>query len=203
MKALLIAGGTLGNSEKLKALAKVCDVIICADHGYDYAARLGVVPDILIGDMDSIECGGADIEKYVYPTHKDYTDSELIMDYAAEKGYDELYLFGFTGTRLDHTLANLSFLCRYDTLDAVIIDDFNEIRAAKRENIICGKKGDLVSVIPLGGNLEGVTTENLEYALSDGTISFGTSLGVSNVMTADICRVSIRSGSGLIIKSTD
>lgn len=202
-KAVLIAGGCLEAADRLKKLASQCDAVICADHGLDYAEKLGIRPDVIIGDMDSVECEYSDLKAYIYPARKDYTDSELIVDYAAENGYTQLYMFAFVGTREDHTLANLSFLCRYSELDAVVINDNNEIRAAKKENIIRGKKGDIVSIIPFGGNLEGITTYNLEYPLKNENLYFGTSRGVSNIMTENECRISIKSGSGLIIKSRD
>lgn len=203
MKAVLIAGGNMEAAERLKKLAAECDAVICADHGYDYAKKLGVSPDVIMGDMDSLKSSYSNITEYVYPTRKDYTDSELITEYAVQNGYTQLYMFAFTGTRMDHTLVNLSFLCRYKDFDAVIINDNNEIRAVKKENIICGEKGDILSLIPMGSDLVGITTENLEYPLTDETLVFGTGRGVSNVMTADICRISVKSGNGLIIKSTD
>ena len=203
MKAVLVAGGTVSEFERLKEFIKTGDAVICADSGYDYVIGLDIIPDIVIGDMDSVRSTDIKARKIIYPKRKDFTDSELVMEYAVKNGYDELVLFGFTGSRMDHTLANISMLCRYSDKNAVMIDKNNEIRAAKGENIIEGKKGDIVSIIPAGGNLCGVTTENLEYPLKNETLYFGEGRGVSNVMTKDSCIIRTKSGSGLIIKSTD
>ena len=75
-----------------------------------------------------------------------------------------------------------------------------EIRLCKRENIVAGKPGDVISIIPLSETLSGITTQGLDYPLADGTLYFGDSRGNSNVMTGTECRISTKNGTGLIIK---
>lgn len=203
MRAVLIANGSISDYESIKKYIEDDAVIICADGGYDHAEKLGIEPDILIGDMDSIKSRGIATEKIVYPKRKDFTDSELVLEYAAENGFDSLVLIGFIGTRLDHTVTNLELLCKYESINAVMVDEHNEIRRLKKENVISGKKGDIVSVIPLGGDISDITTEGLEYPLDGETLFFGTGRGVSNVMTGEKCVVKVGSGRGLIIKSRD
>ncbi len=203
MRAILFAGGNLPSRGKIEEYVNDKDFIICADSGYDHAKKVGVNPDIIIGDMDSVKSTDIDINKIVYPKRKDYTDSELIMEYALEKGYDELIMFGFIGTRMDHTITNISLLLKYSELDAVIVDENNEIRAAGKTNIIKGKRGDIISIIPIGGDLVGISTKNLEYPLENETLYFGEGRGVSNVMEKEICEIEIKSGRGLLIKSKD
>jgi len=201
MKAILIAGGNVSDYDKLYINEN--DYVICADSGYDRAKKLGIIPDVVIGDMDSVKSTEIKSEKIVYPTRKDYTDSELIMEYAKNNGFDELILLGFIGTRMDHTITNLSLLLNYSESDAVIINENNEIRLARDKNIIKGKKGDIVSIIPFGGDLRGIFTHNLEYTLKNENLYLGFGRGVSNVMTSDECTITIESGKGLIIKSRD
>ncbi len=199
MRAAIICGGEVG--EYIKNYVKEDDFVICADSGCDRAQKYGIVPDIVIGDMDSIENIGFATKKIVYPTRKDFTDSELAVDYALENGFDELLLFGMIGTRMDHTLTNISLLMRAE--NAAIIDGNNEIRLVKDEITLSGKVGDLISVIPLFSDAENITTRNLDYPLVNGGIKQGTSLGVSNVMTADECTIKIEKGSALVIRSRD
>lgn len=203
MKAVLIANGNIRDYDFAKNYISENAFIICADGGYDHAERLGVIPDILIGDMDSVMAEKISVIKKVYPTRKDSTDSELIMDYAVENGYDDLVLLGFIGTRMDHTLTNISLLLKYNNINAVMIDEHNEIRGVKRENVVCGRKGDIVSIIPLCEKLSGITTEGLDYPLFKEDLFLGRSRGVSNVMTEDKCRITVESGEGIIIKSRD
>lgn len=203
MRAVLIANGTFSDYERLKGYIEPEDVIICADGGYDHARKLSVMPDVVIGDMDSVKSASIEAEEVVYPAKKDLTDSEIVVEYALRKGYRDLLLLGFIGTRMDHTLTNLFMLSKFPDANMLMVDEHNEIRLARKENIIAGKKGDLVSVIPLKGQLSGVTVENLEYPLHRETLYFGEGRGVSNVMTGDCCRITIDSGLGLIIKSSD
>ena len=200
MRAILVAGGF--ESEKILEYINGQTDIICADSGYDYVKKMGITPDIVIGDMDSVK-SEINAKTIVYPTKKDFTDSELIMEYAAKKGYDELYLFGFIGTRMDHTLTNLFLLFKYWDKNIVIIDDNNEIRPIRRENVIYANPGDIISIVPIGGDIVGVTGENLEYPLENTTIKFCAGLGVSNKMTDKFCRICIKSGKGFLIKSKD
>ena len=198
MRAVIIGSGEIKDYKKAKSRILAEDYIICADGGYDHAVKMGVNPDILIGDFDSISNIPNDTEKVQYPTRKDMTDSHIAMDKALEKGYDEMLLLGFTGDRADHSLTNILLLINYP--NAVIADDNNEIRLITNAAEIDGKAGDTISIIPVCGNLEGITTTGLEYPLDNETLYIGDSRGVSNVMTENICQIKCTGGMGLIIK---
>lgn len=199
MRGVIICGGNVGRY--IKNYIKPDDFVICADSGYDRAKEFGIVPDIVIGDMDSTKFGDIPEEKMLYPKRKDFTDSELAIMYAEEKGFDSLLLFGMIGTRLDHSLANIGMLSRIK--NAVIIDENNEIYFAEDEFYLSGKQGDIISILPFCEDLFGVTTAGLDYPLEKGTIQCGTSLGVSNEMTGDNCQIKIEKGKALIIRSKD
>lgn len=191
------------DAEQLKSIVKAEDFVICADSGFDKC--LGIHVDFLLGDFDSIKSVPENIDMEEFPVHKDFTDSELAVHHALERGYDELLLFGFIGTRFDHTAANLGLLKYIRTRGGMgcIIDSNNEIRLALEDNYISGKKGDIVSIVPYGTDLIGVSTSGLEYPLDNEDLYFDHCRGVSNVMTGEICRIRIKSGNGLIIKSKD
>lgn len=201
MRAIIICGGYAG--EYIKDYIQSGDFVICADSGYDHALRYGIEPDIIVGDMDSVKASTEEKNRIVYPTHKDCTDGELTVIYAKEHGFSEVTMFGMIGTRMDHTMANISLLKQLNGTDAVIIDEHNEIRFTDKEIVIEGNPGDTVSIIPFEGDCEGVTTYGLEYVLKDGTVKSGTSLGVSNVMTGKQCRITIKSGKAFVIRSRD
>ncbi len=201
MRAVIICGGQVG--EYIKSYIKDGDFIICADSGYDRARAFEITPDIVIGDMDSVKSGVACENKIVYPARKDMTDGELSVLYAKEHGFSDVILFGMTGMRMDHTLANISLLKQMKGINAVIIDANNEIYFAEGSITLCGRAGDTVSIIPFEGDVEGVTTDGLDYPLDNGTIKSGTTLGVSNVMTKSECTITIKKGKAFIIRSRD
>ena len=198
MRAVIIGSGEIKDYEKAKKRINAEDYIICADGGYDHAVKMGIKPDILIGDFDSIEKVPDDIEQVQYPTRKDMTDSHIALELAKEKGYNEMLLLGFTGDRADHSLTNILMLINYP--EAVIADDNNEIRLITDTAELCGNAGDTISIIPVCGDWEGITTTGLEYPLNDETLYLGDSRGVSNVMTAEKCMITCKSGIGLVIK---
>lgn len=205
MRAVIIGNGSIKNYPLIKSKLRDDDYIICADGGYNHAKLLGVRPEVLIGDMDSIGENDYNGEIINLPIKKDFTDSDVCTKFILLKDFDEIMMLGFLGTRQDHTITNISLLKQFDDVSkkAYIIDENNEIYLAKKENTIYGKKGDIVSIIPFGQSLFGVSTTGLDYSLEDGILIFGESRGVSNIMTTDKCTITIKQGCGLIIKSTD
>ena len=198
MRAVIIGSGEIKDYEKAKSRICAEDYIICADGGYDHAVKMGIKPDILIGDFDSIKRVPEDIEQVQYPTRKDMTDSHIALELAKENGYDEMLLLGFTGDRADHSLTNILLLINYP--EAVIADDNNEIRLIKDAVELSGNIGDTLSIIPICGDLTGITTSGLEYPLDNETLYLGDSRGVSNVMTAEKCVITCKGGMGLVIR---
>lgn len=205
MRAVIIGNGVIDNYDKIKTKLRQDDYIVCADGGYKHAKLLGVKPAVVVGDMDSIGDNDYDGEIINLPIRKDFTDSEVCIKYILLKHFEEVMMLGFTGKRQDHSLANIFLLNQFaDTeTDAYIVDEHNEIRFAKNENIIYGRKGNIVSIIPVTGDLTGVSTEGLDYPLNNETLVFGETRGVSNIMKADKCKITITSGQGLIIKASD
>lgn len=199
MRGIIICGGNVG--EYIKDYIKPDDFIICADSGYDRATAFGIKPSVVIGDMDSTSFSDIPFEKITYPIRKDYTDSELAINYAKEKGFDTVLMFGMVGSRMDHSLANITLLPGIP--NAVIIDENNEIYYADAKFSLSGNKGDTVSIIPFMGDCLVARSRGLDYPLSDTEIKCGTTLGVSNVMTENLCEIEIEKGSAFIIRSKD
>ena len=191
MDCLIIGNGTV-TGDLAQKIPKDC-YVICADGGAKHLDLLGISADIIVGDMDSFDGEISSKETIKYPVRKDFTDSESAVDIAIEKGFKNIVMVGFTGTRLDHTLTNLFLLKRITKNGAsgVIIDSNNEIYYAKPENEILGKIGDIVSIIPVGTDISGITTDGLDYPLFNETLEFGKGRGVSNVMTKEKCSIKI------------
>lgn len=198
MRTVIFGSGDIKDYNRVKDYIRPDDYIICADGGYDHTAAAGIRADMLIGDFDSIKKLPDNIKTVRYPQKKDLTDSELALKEAEALGSEEILLFGFTGDRADHTAANMLLLTRYG--NAVIIDDNNEIRLLDGSLEIFGKVGQTVSIVPVCGDLKGVTTEGLEYSLNNETLYIGESRGVSNVMTAERAVIKCSCGKALVIK---
>ncbi len=195
MRAVIIGNGEIRDYKYIKSFIRSDDYIICADGGLRHAKILEVTPDIAVGDFDSYE-KSSDIESIVYPSHKDLTDGEIAVDYAIEKGYTDILLLAMTGTRLDHTFTNIFQLAKDANIS--LIDDNNEIYCIKDKLTLNGKKGKTMSIIPVFSNLVGVTATGVYYPLDNDTLLFGQGRGNSNIITDDICTVSVKDGMGII-----
>ncbi len=210
MRTLIIANGNMDNNI-LHTILKPNDIIICCDGGSKYLFEEGIIPHYIIGDLDSsipqiiqfFETKNVVFKKF--NSKKDETDMELCIDFAISLGTNEIVILGAIGTRIDHTLTNINLLMKAEdaNVKAVIVDNNNEIQIISNNITITGKKGDLVSLIPISTYVEGIDTTGLEYPLKNATMTIGKSLGVSNVMTSNLATVNIKSGYLLVIKAKD
>lgn len=196
MRAVIIGNGTINNYDYIKSRLNARDFIICADGGLRHARLLGVSPDIAIGDFDSSEKDDS-VKSYVYPVRKDFTDGELAVNYAVEHGYDELMLLAMSGDRLDHTLTDIFMLSKHD--NAYLVDDNNEIHLVKKKLVLSGYSGKTLSIIPVFGNAEGITTAGLEWELKNDTLYFGESRGNSNIINENECLISLNKGMCVVV----
>ncbi|MBQ7573793.1 MAG: thiamine diphosphokinase [Clostridia bacterium] len=197
MRVVIIGSGQINDYAHLKKQIRKDDYIICADGGYNHAKNMGIVPNLLVGDFDSIRDIPKGIKTLKFPVRKDETDSELALSLAEEQGADEILLLGFTGDRADHMLNNILMLTRY--AEAKILDDKNEIFAFLGEVSIKNRKGKTLSIIPINGDIIGISTAGLDYPLDNETLYFGKSRGVSNVIVSDDCTIKSESGMGIIV----
>lgn len=198
-KAVIIAAGSADFIDTDGA-----GIIIAADGGYDNALRLGVMPDLFVGDMDSVT-EKVDIEKVMLNKEKDFTDTEVAIEEAVLRGYDRIDIYGATGTRLDHTLANIFMMKKYlsRNVDVRIIDLHNKMRAIRGDNTFSRLKGKTVSFIPADTVVSGVTLSGFKYPLSDRDVEIGVTLTVSNVAVSDEVHVNIKNGTLIMIIAKD
>jgi thiamine pyrophosphokinase len=204
MRVVIFANGDLHNPAQALASIRPDDFLVAADGGARHCRALGLTPAIAIGDFDSLpsdelvqlEADGVRVIRY--PARKDFTDLELALQHAVALGAEEILVFGALGARWDHTLANLliSAAPGFERTCIRLLDDPQEILLlrAGETHILLGRPGDIVSLIPLGGNATGITTVGLEYPLTDGVLYFGTSRGVSNVLLGEQATVHLKTG---------
>ncbi|MFO8036108.1 MAG: thiamine diphosphokinase [Anaerolineales bacterium] len=200
MRVLVFANGSF-QSESLDT--SDFDLVIAADGGSDHCQMLGIRPQILIGDLDStsqsrrVEWEKKGVEIIRHPQRKDKTDLEIALEYAQEKGADEIHVYGALGDRLDMTLGNILLLAHPDLNCEIKMICENEVLSVVRGGstlILEGRQGDMVSLLPLLPTTSGITTQNLEYPLQEGMLAYGTTRGISNVMEGDQAVISLREG---------
>lgn len=211
MKIIIISNGTIENKDVLINAIEDADYIICADGGAKYFYDIDKSPDVIVGDLDSIDDETLSIMKesnikfHRFPTKKDKTDTELAMDYAVEMGAREITLLGAIGTRLDHTLGNIMLLKKLlrKGIKARIINSHNEVYIMKDSLSLEGNGKDYVSLIPLTEVVRGVTLRGFEYETTDKDFLMDSSFGISNKIIDGKGEINIKEGVCLVIKAQD
>lgn len=206
-RILIFANGQLPDLDKARALLKPDDYVICADGGTHHAFAVGAMPHIVIGDLDSIQdtdrerIESAAIPVRQYSQDKDETDFELALRHALEQKPMSILVIGAAGGRLDQTIANLAALSdpALAALEVRADDGVEEFLFCRSQVQVRGGIGDLVSLIPWGGVVEGVRTSGLRWPLHDKTLYPYKTRGVSNEMIAETASVRLTSGLLLII----
>lgn len=190
------------------------DYLICADHGLEIADRLGLTPNLLVGDFDSVDPvifshyeKKEGIKIIRFQPEKDNTDTDLAMRFAIEYKPEEILLFGAFGTRLDHTLANIGLLTQAieKGIKAVLWDTYNRISMIRDICYLRKKEafGKFISLLPFGGDAENVTLKGFKYPLQNGTLVSGSSLGISNELVEEEGMIQVGKGKLLMIESRD
>lgn len=203
-RAMIFVNGNLSDLSQAKKIITKEDYLIATDGGVKHIHELGLIPNIIIGDMDSIDPDLLKKYKSIkYPTKKNKTDFELAVDYCLENKFQEIIIFGILGDRIDHMIANILLLAKTQTENILIkikiIEGKKEIYVLNKEITIKGKVGDEISIIPVTNKLEGVNDEGLYYRLIDDTLLFGTTKGISNIMTQTQIKISLKKGIALVI----
>jgi thiamine pyrophosphokinase len=208
--AIVLAGGDPVEPQIRKVLPDDA-VVIAADSGLHQAERLGLHVDYVVGDLDSAapeaveraRAGGAVVHRH--PVDKDATDLELAFDVARDRGVQRITVVGGGGARLDHFLANVALLAspRFADLevDGRIGDAYVAVLQGGRPAFaVDAVPGSLVTLLPVGGDAQGITTIGLQYPLHGATLRWGTSRGVSNVVASAGATVALERGTLLLIQ---
>ena len=210
MKVVVVASGELAESDG--TWLDDADLVIAADGGAGSLDRLGRAPDVLVGDLDSIDHGllarlaaaGTTVEHH--PVDKEASDTELAMEMALGAGAAAVVLLGAVGgERLDHELANLLLLAD----PSLAGRDVRAVRGATQVRAVVGggqldldgSAGDLVTLLAVGGDASGVTTAGLRWTLDAATLPLGRSRGLSNEVVGRPASVRLTHGTLLVIET--
>lgn len=202
--AAIVAAGRGPLPRRYRAAA----LVVCADGGVARARRAGWTPHVVVGDWDSLDpplaqwAASVGAQRFRYPAEKDKTDSELAVDVVAQRGLRLAYLLGGLGARVDHELANL-LLPRYAAglgVDLRVVAGGTLVQLVRGRAELDARPGDWVSLFSLRPLSQGITTGGLRFPLVGGSLSLGSTLGVSNEVTAPRPWVEVLDGEVLAVR---
>jgi thiamine pyrophosphokinase len=214
--ALVIADGAQPDRSGLDAAWPGWDreirLVVAADGGARHAEALGMMVHRWVGDGDSLGREGiealraAGVPVELAPEDKDESDTELAIAAAVDHGATEVTIVGaLGGARFDHALANVLLLAhpRLRSRRARILDEGARITllSGPARAVLEGRRGDLVTLLPLGGDAGGVTTYGLKFGLESEALELGRTRGLSNVRSVQVARIELMSGRMLIVES--
>ena len=206
----IVSGGELGDSaffrERIKTAAPAA--VICADGGARHLRAAGIVPSLIVGDMDSLdseterhyEAMGCRIIRHT--RHKDETDTELALREAFGMDAAEVWIWGALGRRLDHALANLCLLVQGAKrgIAVKLIDSWCDVFLIDRRTVLAGEVGQTVSLLPIMGEASGVTLTGFEYPLTKAAMKIDRPYGVSNRLAEREGIIEVEAGSLLVVR---
>lgn len=213
MSTLIVTGGNI-NTEFLKETLEKTEfeTIIAADKGLEALNKINVMPNYIIGDFDSVnkttlnQYENKNIEITYLKPEKDFTDTHMAIKLAIEKRAKHITIIGATGTRMDHTLANIHVLkeALQNNVPTEIINENNIIMLINRKaKLIKNTNYKYVSIIPLTTKITGVTLKGFKYNIENATINLGESIGVSNEQIEQEALIEIKEGIAILIYSKD
>ena len=211
---LIITGGHIEVAFLHKFLERErFSTIIAVDHGLVAVDTLGITPDYIVGDFDSVP--EELLTKYrnnatpidTFPREKDKTDTQIAIELAMIQGASSIIIVGATGSRLDHMIANIHLLLLplHNNIDSCILDGNNKVYLKQKSFCIERMKqhGDYVSLLPFSEEILGLTLIGFKYPLDRIRLTSGSSLGISNEIIDEFARVEFTSGTLLVIEAKD
>lgn len=206
MTCVIIASGPYIDKIQLQKIAQNRGgfYIICADGGYRNAQKASLIPDEIVGDLDSVSCKKLPsfIQLSRLDVHKDITDTRAAIELGLKRGFSNFELYGTLGGRIDHSLSNLSdlYYLFLQGVTAKIVDPYCEVFVVTGTTQIYGEPGETISFMMYGPPPKEITLKGFLYPLSNyvGDINF--QIGISNVLTHTQAEVSINDGFLLMMR---
>ncbi len=194
-RCAIISGGKFSPPEKIES----CGFVIACDRGVEYALKCGITPDLIVGDFDSYKGKLPDgVPVLRLQVEKDYTDTQVAVDYAVKNGYKEIFLYCALGGRLDHLFGNIQS-CVYAVKNGArvsVIDENDYIYCFGNSSLtVPVMKGRSLSVIALTDKVKNVSIDGTKYKLKDAVITNSLTIGVSNEWESDAV---ISAGEGVL-----
>uniref|UniRef100_A0A7V3E7D4 Thiamine diphosphokinase n=1 Tax=Ignavibacterium album TaxID=591197 RepID=A0A7V3E7D4_9BACT len=204
-KCIVLANGRAPSKKVVKYFwNKGFKTLICADGGADSALKLGLTPDYIIGDLDSVA-----LETLKYYSRKSTiikikrqndTDVEKCLKYAVKRGFSEALLLGVTGDRLDHTICNLGIVIKFfNKIKCNIAAENSFLMPINQNTNLKSKPGETISLYAFSSKTK-ITSTGLKYKLHNSTLPFGERESTSNVSTGDEVKLRVKGGIVFIIR---
>lgn len=213
MNFLIITGGNIDKDIALTMLTNKNIFIIAVDKGLALLYELKRMPDLIMGDYDSVP--GEILSYYkdrqakimTFPANKDATDTQLAVEEAISRGADHITILGATGSRLDHTICNINILgiALKHKIPCEIVDSHNVIRLLDESTEIKEKEqfGKYISFLPYTEQVEGITLEGFCYPLTNYTLRKDTSIAISNELAEKEGKISFTKGILIMLQTKD
>lgn len=193
MKCIIIGAGNFQNEIINK---EKDDLLICADAGYSYVKDMNIDVDLLVGDFDSLNSVPSSINIYKLPKEKDETDLYIAIEEGINKGYQEFYIYGALGGRIEHSFANIQILSKLakQNIKAKLIDQ-NTVVEVLTEGVHIYSK-DMIGYFSLFSLSEKsvITIENLKYELNKKELTYLFPLGIDNEFIGKESTINIHKG---------
>ena len=215
---IIVSGGNIQRDFALDFLKKNKTEkvdLIAADRGVEFFKGTDWQPEMAVGDFDSLSAEGAlylqglrETEIMRLKPEKDDSDTQSAMNYAIRTGAKEIVIFGVTGNRVDHLMANfgLLILAQNQGAEVILVDQYNYMKLISDGTVLKKSEqfGKYVSFFPLGGDVTGLTLEGFKYSLDHYRLTTADSgLTVSNEIVSEKAKVTYQSGTLLMIMSRD
>lgn len=200
MKTCALVGSSQFNAAHFQELdaAGVFDYVIAVDGGFASLEAIGRKPDMALGDFDSLGYIPKGLRVAQFSSHKDKSDMELALDRARSMHYDEVYVYGGLGRRLDHTLANLQLFALFSEkgLFVTAVDEDTSVVFITGPDTfeMPAIEAGTVSVFSMNDRAEGVFERGLAYELDDAVLTNRTSLGLSNELIGEAVMIGVEKG---------
>ena len=212
MRAVVFLNGVPESRDILRNASAQADLVIAADGGAVHAVDAGVIPDLIVGDMDSLgeeralafEARGVTLERH--PVKKDKMDGHLAILAARERGATSVDLLCATGGRFSAVFALPHILLAAERMNlrATVIAGWGKALVIEDgSRTMEGSRGDGVSVFPLSGAATGVILAGMAYPLRDARLEAGDTLGFHNELTGDAALIGVREGALLVVQETE
>lgn len=204
-RAVIIAGGEINDAgiKFYKDVIERADYIAAVDSGADFAGRNGIMPDIIVGDMDSISkemleyYKKFEVEMAIYPVEKDLCDGEIAIQIVKSRGYDIIDIIGGLGGRSDHMLGNIFMLDKYENIR--IISEKESLESVTGYRSYEGIKGKTVSILSLSYESKIKYIKGMKYCVDNISLKRGDTTGISNIAESEKAEIEVESGKIIVI----
>lgn len=211
MRAVVVSGGNPPSKKLIETILKEDDLLIGVDKGCNSLYEYGIKPNMILGDFDSAKKSIIDefekqgIKTLRYNSNKDYTDTDLAYIKAKEAGAEKIIFLGTTGTRVDHSLANMGILIKAlrEGIKAEIVDDNNRIFLINKNSSLKGEKGQTISFHALSDIVKNVNIKDARYELENYNMTLLEPRAVCNEFIDKEIKISFDSGIIMVIYSRD